>query len=55
MSDYHPLAIADASMTIRPAVELAFTRANLPLNATIETNSIEFMKKTARSGAIAPF
>ena len=50
-----PLAIADASMTIRPAVELAFTRANLPLHATIETNSIEFMKKIARNGHAITF
>ncbi len=50
-----PLAVADASMTIRPAVELAFTRANLPLQPTIETNSIEFMKKIARSGQAITF
>jgi DNA-binding transcriptional LysR family regulator len=50
-----PLAIADASMTIRPAVELAFTRANLPLSATIETNSIEFLKKVARNGHAITF
>ncbi len=42
-------------MTIRPAVELAFTRANLPLNATIETNSIEFLKKVARNGHAITF
>jgi DNA-binding transcriptional LysR family regulator len=45
-----PLVIADASMTIRPVVDLAFSRANIPLHPTIETNSIEFMKKLARSG-----
>jgi DNA-binding transcriptional LysR family regulator len=50
-----PMAIADASMTIRPAVELAFTRADLPLHPTIETNSIEFMKKIARSGQAITF
>jgi DNA-binding transcriptional LysR family regulator len=50
-----PLAIADASMTIRPAVELAFTRADMPLQPTIETNSIEFMKKAARSGHAVTF
>ena len=50
-----PMAIADASMTIRPAVELAFTRANIPLHPTIETNSIEFMKKIARSGHAITF
>jgi DNA-binding transcriptional LysR family regulator len=50
-----PLAVADASMTIRPAVELAFTRANLLLQPTIETNSIEFMKKIARSGQAITF
>lgn len=50
-----PLAIADASMTIRPAVDLAFTRADIPLQPTIETNSIEFMKKAARSGQAVTF
>ncbi len=50
-----PLAVADSSMTIRPAVELAFTRANLLLQPTIETNSIEFMKKIARSGQAITF
>jgi DNA-binding transcriptional LysR family regulator len=49
------LAVADASMTIRPAVELAFTRANMLLQPTIETNSIEFMKKIARSGQAITF
>jgi len=50
-----PLAVADASMTIRPAVELAFTRANILLQPTVETNSIEFMKKIARSGQAITF
>jgi DNA-binding transcriptional LysR family regulator len=50
-----PLAIADHSMTIRPAVELAFTQANLPLQPTIETNSIEFMKKIAANGHAITF
>jgi DNA-binding transcriptional LysR family regulator len=50
-----PLAVADASMTIRPAVDLAFTHANIPLHPTIETNSIEFMKKIARSGHAITF
>jgi len=50
-----PLAIADASMTIRPAVDLAFTRADVPLHPTIETNSIEFMKKIASSGQAVTF
>jgi DNA-binding transcriptional LysR family regulator len=50
-----PLAIADYSMTIRPAVDLAFTHANLPLHPTIETNSIEFMKKIAASGQAITF
>jgi DNA-binding transcriptional LysR family regulator len=50
-----PLAVADFSMTIRPAVDLAFTRANLPLHPIIETNSIEFMKKVARSGQAVTF
>jgi len=50
-----PLAVADGSMTIRPAVDLAFTHANIPLHPTIETNSIEFMKKIARSGQAITF
>ena len=50
-----PLAVANSSMTIRPAVELAFTRANIPLQPTIETNSIEFMKKIARTGQAVTF
>jgi DNA-binding transcriptional LysR family regulator len=50
-----PLAIADHSMTIRPVVDLAFTRANIPLHPTIETNSIEFMKKLARNGQAITF
>lgn len=50
-----PLAIADGSMTIRPAIDMAFTRANLPLHPTIETNSIEFMKKIAGSGQAITF
>lgn len=50
-----PLAVADASMTLRPAVELAFSRANLPLHPTIETNSIEFMKKIAINGHAVTF
>ena len=50
-----PLAISDHSMTIRPAIDLAFTRANIPLHPTIETNSIEFMKKIARSGQAITF
>jgi DNA-binding transcriptional LysR family regulator len=50
-----PLAIADYSMTIRPVVDLAFSRANLPLHPTIETNSIEFMKRIAKSGQAITF
>jgi DNA-binding transcriptional LysR family regulator len=50
-----PLAVADATMTIRPAVDLAFTHANIPLHPTIETNSIEFMKRIARSGQAITF
>lgn len=49
------IAVADASMTIRPAVDLAFSRANLVLQPTVETNSIEFMKKIARSGQAITF
>lgn len=50
-----PIAVADHSMTIRPAVDLAFSRANLVLQPTIETNSIEFMKKVAHSGQAITF
>jgi DNA-binding transcriptional LysR family regulator len=42
-------------MTIRPVVDLAFAHANVPLHPTIETNSIEFMKKVARSGQAITF
>jgi DNA-binding transcriptional LysR family regulator len=50
-----PLVIADASMTIRPVVDLAFTRAGLPLHPTIETNSIEFMARIAGGGRAITF
>lgn len=50
-----PLVIADASMTIRPVVELAFTRAGLLLHPTVETNSIEFMTQIARAGRAVTF
>jgi DNA-binding transcriptional LysR family regulator len=50
-----PIAVADVTMTIRPAVELAFSQANLVLQPTFETNSIEFMKKIARSGQAITF
>jgi DNA-binding transcriptional LysR family regulator len=42
-------------MTIRPVVDLAFSRANLLLQPTVETNSIEFMKKIAGSGQAITF
>lgn len=50
-----PLAVADASMTIRPIVELACSRANIALHPTIETNSIVLMKQLARSGTAVTF
>jgi DNA-binding transcriptional LysR family regulator len=50
-----PLAIADHSMTLRPAIDIAFTKADLPLRPTIETNSIELMKKIAGSGRAVTF
>jgi DNA-binding transcriptional LysR family regulator len=50
-----PIAVADVTMTIRPAVDLAFSHANLVLRPTIETNSIEFMKKIARLGHAITF
>ena len=42
-------------MTIRPVLEMAFTRAGLPLHPTIETNSIEFMSRIARDGRAIAF
>jgi DNA-binding transcriptional LysR family regulator len=50
-----PLVVADHSMTIRPVLELAFTRAGLPLHPTVETNSIEFMSQIVRSGQAVTF
>jgi DNA-binding transcriptional LysR family regulator len=50
-----PLAISDSSMTIRPVVDLAFTRAGLPLHPTIETNSIEFMRRIVGAGSAVTF
>jgi len=50
-----PVVIADSTMTIRPVVEMAFTRAGLPLHPTIETNSIEFMSRIARDGRAITF
>src|SRR5262249_17433169 len=50
-----PMAVADHSMTLRPAIDLAFTKADLPLRPTIETNSIELMKKIASSGEAVTF
>lgn len=50
-----PLVVADNSMTIRPIVDLAFTRAGVPLHPTIETNSIEFMVRIARDGRAVTF
>ncbi len=51
----YPLVVADPSMTIRPVVDLAFTRAGLPLHPTIESNSIPFMKRLAGSGRVVTF
>jgi DNA-binding transcriptional LysR family regulator len=51
----YPLIVADSSMTIRPVVELAFTRAGIPLAPTVETNSIEFMCRIARGGRAVTF
>ncbi|PWT91194.1 MAG: LysR family transcriptional regulator [Proteobacteria bacterium] len=50
-----PMVVADQSMTLRPAIDLAFTKADLPLRPTIETNSIELMKKIAASGQAVTF
>jgi len=50
-----PLVVADSTMTIRPVVEMAFTRAGLPMHPTIETNSIEFMSRIARAGRAVTF
>jgi len=51
----YPLVIGDATMTLRPAVELAFARANVALDPTIETNSIEFMKQVVLGGRAVTF
>lgn len=50
-----PLVIGDPTMTIRPIVDMAFTRAGLPMHPTIETNSIEFMSRIARAGRAISF
>ena len=50
-----PLVLSDASMTIRPVVDLAFTRAGIPLHPTIESNSIEFMMRIVREGNAVTF
>ena len=50
-----PVVVADSTMTIRPLVEMAFTRAGLPMHPTIETNSIEFMSRIARDGRAVTF
>jgi DNA-binding transcriptional LysR family regulator len=50
-----PVVVADSTMTIRPVLEMAFTRAGLPLHPTIETNSIEFMSRIARDGRAIAF
>jgi DNA-binding transcriptional LysR family regulator len=50
-----PLVLADASMTIRPVVDLAFTRASIPLHPTIESNSIAFMMRIVREGNAVTF
>ncbi|WP_050419272.1 LysR family transcriptional regulator [Bradyrhizobium tropiciagri] len=50
-----PLVLGDASMTIRPVVELAFTRAGIPLHPTIESNSIAFMMRIVREGNAVTF
>ena len=43
----HPLAIADRSMAIRPHLDAAFQRAEMKLDAMLETNSIEVMRRAA--------
>ncbi len=50
-----PLVLADGSMTIRPVVDLAFTRAGVPLHPIIESNSIEFMIRIVREGHAITF
>jgi DNA-binding transcriptional LysR family regulator len=50
-----PLVLGDASMTIRPVVDLAFTRASIPLHPTIESNSIAFMMRIVREGNAVTF
>ncbi len=49
----YPLVVADASTAIRPHLEAMAARENLPLDPTIETNSIEVMRHaTVASDAV---
>jgi DNA-binding transcriptional LysR family regulator len=50
-----PLAIADGSVTLRPAIEAVFGQADIALLPKIETNSIEFMKRVAIEGSAVTF
>lgn len=50
-----PLVVGDPTMTIRPIVDMAFTRAGLPMHPTIETNSIGLMNRIARAGRVITF
>jgi len=50
-----PLVVADASMTLRTSVELAFGRTEGVLTPTVESNSIEFMKQVVRCGRAITF
>lgn len=50
-----PIVAADATMSLRSPVELAFARANVVLDPVIETNSIEFMKQVVLGGRAVTF
>ena len=51
----HPLAVADATMVIRPYLDAAFAGARIPFDPMIETNSIEVMRQIAMLGDTITF
>ena len=50
-----PLAVADATMVIRPYLDAAFAGARVPFDPMIETNSIEIMRQIAILGDTITF
>lgn len=51
----HPLVTGSVGMVIRGVVDHAFTLADLPLQPTVETDSIEVMKQFAIAGTCYTF